>query len=169
MRKDQLCVCREEKGIDGIYRWLIWVRKFNTQTALAWRRRCPVGDIGYRAHVLLPHSPFTCAVSQQGQIAEPLQLARYSHRATQLSHCTQNLSLQIAVSWANSSCILRMGILGYFRIHSAFTALQWLCGLWSIKTCCPRSATWKEKSLWNMDPAFPPHGKGDQEHTGCSG
>lgn len=25
------------------------------------------------------------------------------------------------------------------------------------------------KSLLNMDPAFPPHRKGDQKHTGCSG
>lgn len=35
MRKDQLFVCREEEGIDDIYRRLIWVRKFNTQTASA--------------------------------------------------------------------------------------------------------------------------------------
>lgn len=31
---------------------------------------------------------------------------------------------------------------GRFGI-SAFAALQWLCGLWSIKMCCPRSTTWK--------------------------
>lgn len=106
------CLQRGRRDWWYIYRRLIWVRKFNTQTALAWRRMY----LEYRAHVLLPHNPFTCAVSQQGQTAEPLQLAQYSHRATQLSLYTQNLILQIAVGWANLSCILRMGILGY--LHS---------------------------------------------------
>lgn len=98
-----VCLQRGRRDWWYIYRLLIWVRKFNTQTALAWRRRCPIGYTGYRACVLLPHSPFSCAVSQQGQTAEPLQLAHYSHRATQLSHYTQNLILQIAVGWASSS------------------------------------------------------------------
>lgn len=65
-------------------------------------------------------------------------------------------------------CTPRMGLLGYLHsLHSSGSVYS------GAESCVVPEGQGERlhvgKILPSMDPAFPPHRKGDQEHTGCSG